>query len=128
MTAKHRKRHIIGIRGPIWDVNNPRTNRDIYIRHSTVGYGSGKEIVKHLLHNLESFGFPIPYTRKYLIGMAMDEQYICLNVNDHMNDELQKTVNLSWDPMNRIEHGLLKTRPDILHFRRLAFAYTGVIY
>ena len=24
--------------------------------------------------------------------------------------------------------GLLKTRPDILHFRRLAFAYTEVIY
>ena len=25
-------------------------------------------------------------------------------------------------------HGLLKTRPDILHFRRLASAYTEVIY
>ena len=26
------------------------------------------------------------------------------------------------------DHGLLKTRPDFLHFRRLAFAYTEIIY
>ena len=103
MTAKHRKRHMIGIRVTIWDVNSPHLNRNIYSRHSVIGYGSGKEIVKHLLHNLESFGLPIPYTRKYLIGMAMGGQYACLNVDDRMNDELQKTVNLSWDPMHRVE-------------------------
>ena len=72
MTAKQCKCHIIGICVPILDVNSPHINRDIYIRHSAVCYSSGKEIVKHLLHNFESFGLPIPYTRKYLIGMAMN--------------------------------------------------------
>ena len=103
MTARHRKRHIIGIRVPIWDLNNSNINRDVYIRHSAVGYGSGEAIVDHLLSNLESFGFQIPYVRRHLIGMAMDGQYTCLNVQDHMSERLQKNVNLSWDPMHRIE-------------------------
>ena len=103
MTAKCRKRHIIGVRVPIWDINNPLINRDIYLRHSSVGYGSGEAIVDHLLANLQSFGFPLPSIRKHLIGMAMDGQYTCLNVDTHMSDKLQKHINLSWDHMHRIE-------------------------
>ena len=44
MTARHRKRHIMGIRVPIWDVNNSKINQDIYIRHSAVGVGSGEKL------------------------------------------------------------------------------------
>ena len=90
MTAKHRKRHIMGIRVPIWDLNNSDINRDVYIRHSAVGYGSGKAIVDHMLANVEAFRFEIGYIRKNLIGMAMDGQYTCLNVDTHMSDRLQK--------------------------------------
>ena len=103
MTARHRKRHIIGIRVPIWDLNNSRINQDVYLRHSAVGYGSGEAIVEHLLSNLVTFGFEIPYIRRHLVGMAMDGQYTCLNVQSHMGERLMKNVNLSWDPMHRIE-------------------------
>lgn len=103
MTAKHRKRHIIGVRVPIWDMNISKINRDIYVRHSAIGYGSGKAMVEHLLNNLESFGIPMPYIKKNLVGMAMDGQYTCLNIESHMSDILCKNVNLSWDPMHRIE-------------------------
>ena len=103
MTAKHRKRHIMGVRVPIWDLNNYLINRDIYVRHSAVGYGSGEAIVDHLLTNLQSFGFSLPYIRKHLCGMAMDGQYTCLNVGTHMSDTLVKNINLSWDPMHQIE-------------------------
>ena len=103
MTARHRKRHIIGIRVPIWDLKNSRINQDVYLRHSAVGYGSGKAIVDHLLSNLETFGFEIPYIRQHLVGMAMDGQYTCLNVQRYMEERLMKNVNLSWDPMHRIE-------------------------
>ena len=103
ITAKHRKRHIMGVRVPIWDINMSRINRDIYVRHSAVGYGSGEAIADHLLENLKSFGFPLPYIRKHLCGMAMDGQYTCLHVDTHMNDKLKKSINLSWDPMHRIE-------------------------
>ena len=52
MTAKHRKRHITGVRVPIWDDNNSRINRDIYVTHTAVGYGSGEAIVDHSLFDL----------------------------------------------------------------------------
>lgn len=103
MTARHRKRHIIGIRVPIWDINNPNINRDIYIRHSAIGYGSGESMVDHLLTNVEMFGIPLPYIRKYMVGMAMDGQYTCLNIGSIMGKVLLKPINLSWDPMHRIE-------------------------
>ena len=35
--------------------------------------------------------------------MAMDGQYTCLNVQRYMEERLMKNVNLSWDPMHRIE-------------------------
>ena len=93
----------MGVRVPIWDLNNYLINRDIYVRHSAVGYGSGEAIVDHLLANLQSFGFSLPYIRKHLCGMAMDGQYTCLNVGKHMSDTLVKNINLSWDPMHQIE-------------------------
>ena len=85
---------------PTWD---SAINREVCIRHSDVGYGSGEAIVDHLIDNLKAFGFEIPYVRNHLIGMAMDGQYTCLNVGDHMKEKLQKDVNLSWDPMHQIE-------------------------
>ena len=45
--------------------------------------------------------------------MAMDGQYTRLNVDDHMDDELQKTVNLSWDPMHRIELVFKDCKSDV---------------
>ena len=120
MTARHRKRHIIWIRVPIWDLNNSNINRDVYIRHSAVGYGSGESIIDHLLSNLESFGFQIPYVRRHLIGMAMDGQYTCLNVQDHMSGKLQKNVTLSWDPMHRIELASNDSISDMSGFKIIA--------
>ena len=57
----------------------------------------------HLLENMTAFGFEMPYVRKHLIGMAMDGQCTCLNVEHHMESRLSKEVNLSWDPMHCIE-------------------------
>ena len=73
MTAKHRKRHIIGVRVPIWDINNSKINRDIYIRHSAIGFGSGESMVDHLLTNLQAFGIPLPYIRENGRAIYMPE-------------------------------------------------------
>ena len=35
--------------------------------------------------------------------MSMDGQYTCLNVSRHMHDKLQKNINLSWDPVHKVE-------------------------
>ena len=45
----------------------------------------------------------MPYIKENLVGMAMDGQYTRLNIESHMSDILCKNVNLSWDPMHRIE-------------------------
>ena len=103
MTARHRKRHIMGIRIPIWDMNNPKINNDIYVRHSAVGVGTGENIKYHLLDSLVSFGFTLQYIRRHMCGMAMDGQYTGLNIEDHISQTLGRDINLSWDPMHRIE-------------------------
>ena len=72
ISAKYWKQHVTGIWLPIWDLSNSQINKDIYIRHSAVGYGEA--IVNHLLHNLKTLSFP--YKRKYLIGIAMGKQYV----------------------------------------------------
>ena len=74
-----------------------------YITHSAIGYGSEEIIVNYLLYKLETFGFSLPYTRKYLSRMAIDGQYTSLNVDKHMHEKLQKNIYLSWDVMYRIE-------------------------
>ena len=94
MSAKHLKRHIMEIRVPIWDLNNSAINRDVYIRHSAIGYGSGEAVTDHLLENMTAFGFEMRYVRKHLIGMAMDGQYTCLNVENHMESRLSKELSL----------------------------------
>ena len=68
-----------------------------------MGLGTEEKIVNHLLCNLEPFSFPLPYIRKHLIGIAMDGQYTCMDVNEHMQGILQNEINLSWEPMHRIE-------------------------
>ena len=96
--SKHQKRHVSRIFVRIWGRNNSQISRDIYIRHSVVSYGSEEAVVNYFLHNLETFAFPWPYPREYLIGMAMDGQYTFLNVDKHKHEKLQlnKIQILTW--------------------------------
>ena len=103
MTASHRKRHIMGMRIPIWSLDHPSICSDIYLRHASIGYGSGKAVSDHLLEMCKSMGFPINFIRKHLSGLAMDGQYTNLHVDEHVANELLTEVNLSWDPAHRIE-------------------------
>ena len=57
----------------------------------------------HLFHNLETFGFPLAYNRKYFIAMGMDEQYTSLDICKLIHEKLQNDINLSCDPMHWTE-------------------------
>lgn len=95
---KASKAHVSCIFVRIWGRNNSHISRDIYISHSAVSYGSGEAVVNYFLHNLETFAFPWPYPREYLIGKAMDGQYTFLNVDKHKHEKLQlnKIQILTW--------------------------------
>ena len=56
-----------GIDLMIWDINNSQINRDIYVRHSALGYGSGESIINHLLNKLETLCSLLPYKGKYIL-------------------------------------------------------------
>ena len=56
-----------GIDLMIWDINNSQINRDIYARHSALGYGSGESITNHLLNKLETLCSLFLHSGKYIL-------------------------------------------------------------
>ena len=103
MTSKHLTRHMVGIRIPIWDIKYPNLNKDVYVQCSTIKDVTGKGIANHLIDSLECFGIDSAYQREHLSGCAMDGQYVCLKINEHLNSIFLKEYHLTWDPAHCIE-------------------------
>ena len=102
MTVHHRTRHIIGIRIPLWDISCSDIVKDIYIQCSSVKHHTGN-IAHHLIDSLVSAGINLPYISKNISGLAMDEEYTKLDTGNHVESIIDTAVNLSWDPMHRIQ-------------------------
>ena len=103
MTVNHRTRHILGLRVPIWDIRYSNIVTDIYVQSSTVKLHTGVAVTDHLFDSLKASGLSNLYLAKFMSGLAMDGQYTSLNVGTHASKKLDQNVNLSWDPMHRIQ-------------------------
>ena len=103
MTVKHRSRHMVGMRIPIFDLKYSGIVKDIFMQSSPIQELDGLGVTNHILDSFEAFGLPLTYQHNNASGMAMDGQYTKLNVETHMRDILVKDINLSWDPAHRIE-------------------------
>ena len=103
MTVHHRTRHIIGVRIPLWDISCSDIVKDIYIQGSSVKHHTGDDIANHLIDSLVSAGIKLSYISKNIAGLAMDGQYTKLNTGKHVENIIDTVVNLSWDPMHRIQ-------------------------
>ena len=89
MTVHRRTRHILGIKIPIWDMENPRISKDVYLRHAVISDATGDGVSDHMISTLENFGFKSTFIREYMSGMAMDDQYTKLGIQDHMKAKLK---------------------------------------
>ena len=103
MTVKHRARHMVGMRIPIFDLKYDGIVRDVFIQSSPVKDLDGKGISQHITDSFLGFGLPLSFQRKQASGMAMDGQYTKLNVEKHVSEILDVDINLSWDPAHRVE-------------------------
>lgn len=103
MTSNRRSRHIIGLRIPIFDINHESFYQSIYLEHNAVTNFTGDGLSCSIINTLEKFGLEMTYIRQHLIGLAVDGQYVNLDVGKHLQDKLSKQLIVSWDPMHRIE-------------------------
>lgn len=78
MTVNHRTRHIIGLRVPIFDINNDKLFENIYLEHHFCNDVSGRSLSKSIIDTLKKFGLNLSYIREQLVGLAVDGQYIQL--------------------------------------------------
>ena len=60
-------------------------------------------VTEHIIGTLEAFGLDRAYQRENLSGCAMDDQYIRLNVSDHLSNIFVNDYHITWDPADRIE-------------------------
>ena len=103
MTCKHLTRHMVGIRVSIWDLRSSTLSKDVYIQCFPIKDVTGLGVTEHIIGTLEAFGLDRAYQRDNLSGCAMDDQYIRLNVSDHLSDIFVNNYHITWDPAHRIE-------------------------